>query len=182
MRRRDERPPIPDHVRIFHTTYKYLKNVSRFDRLVQLADPSPDSVCLDVGCGSGVYSTLKMAEYVKEVVGIDIDPHSVRDARKEMARWRQSAAHKAGAIRRKASLRVMNAEAMDFEDAAFDIVVSRGGLRQCENWDKAFAECLRVLKPGGKMLLIEVGMQRPRTSLERNAARRTPFILDRPLS
>ena len=46
----------------------------------------------------------------------------------------------------------MNAEALDFEDASFDVVVSRNLTWNLPHPDKAYAEWTRVLKPGGLLL------------------------------
>jgi SAM-dependent methyltransferase len=46
----------------------------------------------------------------------------------------------------------MNAEALDFEDASFDVVISRNLTWNLPNPDAAYAEWVRVLKPGGLLL------------------------------
>lgn len=48
-----------------------------------------------------------------------------------------------------------NAEALPFEDNRFDLVTMAFGLRNVTNKDKALAEIYRVLKPGGKCLILE---------------------------
>lgn len=48
-----------------------------------------------------------------------------------------------------------NAESLPFEDAQFDLVTMAFGLRNVTNKDKALAEIFRVLKPGGKCLVLE---------------------------
>ncbi len=48
-----------------------------------------------------------------------------------------------------------NAEELPFEDNAFDLVTMAFGLRNVTNKDKALAEIYRVLKPGGKCLVLE---------------------------
>ena len=48
------------------------------------------------------------------------------------------------------------AEAMDFADESFDLVVSCLSLIDIEHADQAIAEMARVLKPGGT-LLVEIG-------------------------
>ena len=46
----------------------------------------------------------------------------------------------------------MNAEALDFADESFDVVVSRNLTWNLPHPDKAYAEWARVLKPGGLLL------------------------------
>lgn len=48
-----------------------------------------------------------------------------------------------------------NAEALPFDDNAFDVVTMAFGLRNVTNKDKALSEIYRVLKPGGKCLVLE---------------------------
>ncbi|WP_371187259.1 bifunctional demethylmenaquinone methyltransferase/2-methoxy-6-polyprenyl-1,4-benzoquinol methylase UbiE [Thalassotalea maritima] len=48
-----------------------------------------------------------------------------------------------------------NAEALPFEDNTFDIVTIAFGLRNVTNKDKALASIFRVLKPGGRLLVLE---------------------------
>ena len=49
----------------------------------------------------------------------------------------------------------VNAEALPFPDAAFDAVTIAFGLRNVTDKDKALAEMQRVLKPGGRALILE---------------------------
>ncbi|WOT04819.1 bifunctional demethylmenaquinone methyltransferase/2-methoxy-6-polyprenyl-1,4-benzoquinol methylase UbiE [Shewanella youngdeokensis] len=48
-----------------------------------------------------------------------------------------------------------NAEALPFPDNHFDIITIAFGLRNVTNKDAAIASMLRVLKPGGKLLVLE---------------------------
>ena len=50
---------------------------------------------------------------------------------------------------------VCDAEKLPFPDAAFDVVSVAFGLRNMTHKDGALAEMLRVLKPGGKLLVLE---------------------------
>ncbi len=48
-----------------------------------------------------------------------------------------------------------NAEQLPFDDNSFDLVTMAFGLRNVTNKDKALSEIYRVLKPGGKCLVLE---------------------------
>lgn len=48
-----------------------------------------------------------------------------------------------------------NAESLPFEDNSFDLVTIAFGLRNVTNKDKALASIYRVLKPGGRLLVLE---------------------------
>jgi demethylmenaquinone methyltransferase/2-methoxy-6-polyprenyl-1,4-benzoquinol methylase len=49
----------------------------------------------------------------------------------------------------------LNAECLPFPDASFDAVTMAFGLRNVTDKDKALADICRVLKPGGRALVLE---------------------------
>ena len=49
-----------------------------------------------------------------------------------------------------------NAEALPFPDCSFEIVLSRLAFHHFPNRGKPFAEMVRVLKPGGKLVMIDM--------------------------
>ncbi|MCV5935037.1 class I SAM-dependent methyltransferase, partial [Escherichia coli] len=48
-----------------------------------------------------------------------------------------------------------NAEALPFPDNHFDVITIGFGLRNVTDKDKALASMFRVLKPGGRLLVLE---------------------------
>jgi demethylmenaquinone methyltransferase/2-methoxy-6-polyprenyl-1,4-benzoquinol methylase len=50
---------------------------------------------------------------------------------------------------------LVNAEALPFPEAAFDCIYIAFGLRNVTDKDRALAEMYRVLKPGGRLLVLE---------------------------
>ena len=113
-----------------------------------LAQIQPGETVLDVGCGTGSL-TIVAAERAGEtgkVYGIDPAPEMILLASKK--------AVKAGV---NIDFRVGLVEKTDFADNAFDVVLSSfmvhhlpGNLQQ-----RAFAEIYRVLKPGGRLLVVD---------------------------
>jgi SAM-dependent methyltransferase len=97
----------------------------------------PAGRALDVGCGEGRFCRMLAAEGWTPV-GIDPTEDLLATARE-----RDPAA----------DYRVGRAEALDFPDAAFDLVVSYLTLIDIPDARAALAEMARVLKPGGRLLI-----------------------------
>lgn len=116
------------------------------DALYRLLCPAPDGQYLDLACGSGNY-TVALAERGLSLTGID-------PSRTMLA----AAAAKSGAVRwRKGA-----AEALPFEDAAFDGALCTLAIHHFDDIGAAFAGVRRVLKPGGRFVLFtgEAGQMR----------------------
>lgn len=92
---------------------------------------------LVVGCGSGKEAGEISEAYNAEVTGIDLGTQFTLDS-------------SAGG---KAKLLIMNAEEMDFDDHAFDLVYSFHALEHIEHPALALREMSRVLRPGGAFLI-----------------------------
>ena len=108
---------------------------------------------LDLGCGAGT-DTLVAAQMVGptgSVTGIDMTP--------EMAAKARRSAEELGA----ANVTVVegDAERLPFADASFDVVISNGVIDLIPDKDAVFAELARVLRPGGRLQLADVTIQRP---------------------
>jgi len=92
---------------------------------------------LDVGCGEGRFCRMLKDAGVR-ATGIDPTP-----AMLEAARRRDP----------DGDYRLGNAEALDFADASFDLVVSYITLVDIPDFRAAIREMARVLKPGGSLLM-----------------------------
>lgn len=115
---------------------------------IDLAQPAPGEKVLDVGCGPG---TLALA--AKQRVGAGGEVHGI-DAAPEMIELAREKAAKAGAA---IDFQVGLIERIPFPDNYFDLATSTlmfhhlpGDLKR-----SGLAEILRVLKPGGHLLLVD---------------------------
>ena len=109
--------------------------------LVSAVDVRPGERVLDVACGSG-NAALAAAHRHAEVVGLDYVPALIERARK-----------RAEAEGSTVDFRVGDAQALPFEDHAFDVVLSVFGVIFAPDQERAMAELLRVTRPGGRIAL-----------------------------
>jgi ubiquinone/menaquinone biosynthesis C-methylase UbiE len=97
---------------------------------------------LEIGVGTGL--NLPLYERTLRIMGVDLSEAMLAEARA-----------RAAAIGRDVDLRQGNAEALDFPGDRFDTVVFSFCLCSIPDDRKAVAEGVRVLKPGGRVLLLE---------------------------
>jgi SAM-dependent methyltransferase len=109
--------------------------------VIERLDPQPGQRLLDVACGTGAVAELAAATGA-EVVGVDIAPALIEQARDRAAQ---------GGL--EIDYRVGDAEALELEDASFDLVASTCGVMFAPDHQAIAAELARVTKPGGRMAL-----------------------------
>lgn len=109
--------------------------------------PSQPKNILDVATGTGDFA-LACYEILKpeKITGIDISEGMLDIGRKKI--------EKAG-LQNKIELLNGDSEAILYEDNAFDAVTVAFGVRNFENLEKGLSEIKRVLKPGGKLIVLE---------------------------
>jgi len=102
----------------------------------------PGARVLDVACGTGLMSLAASRLTRGEVTLIGVDPSPGMSAQ----------------ARAKLSFEIHEgvAEALPVPDASFDFVMMGYALRHVTDWDRAFREFARVLRPGGRVLLLEI--------------------------
>ena len=117
--------------------------------LAERIAPRPGMRVLDLGCGTGTFAImLKRTHPETEVLGIDPDPDIVRMAERKAAR--------SGA---EIPLKIAGAEALPFDQGIFDLVASTLVFHHLPPGIKraALRELLRVLRPGGRVLILDFG-------------------------
>jgi demethylmenaquinone methyltransferase/2-methoxy-6-polyprenyl-1,4-benzoquinol methylase len=116
------------------------------ERAVELAQVGPGSRALDVATGTGDLA-IAMRERGADVVGVDFAEKMLEIART-----------KAPAI----EFRTGNALALDFPDDDFDAATVGFGARNFDDLDRGLAEMARVVKPRGRVVVLEITTpQRP---------------------
>lgn len=97
---------------------------------------------LEVGCGMGT-DGAQFARAGANYTGVDLTEAAV-----ELARKRFALSDLPG------TFRTADAENLDFADASFDIVYSHGVLHHTPDTERAVREVHRVLKPGGRAIIM----------------------------
>jgi SAM-dependent methyltransferase len=116
----------------------------RFFRMLGLS--SADHV-LDVGCGSGGPALIVAREIGCHVTGIDVDQAGIRAAEGLARRFDMTDT----LTFRRADV----AQPLPFADAMFDVILSMDALCHFPNRLRIFAEWLRVLRSGGRLLVTD---------------------------
>lgn len=115
----------------------------------ELADTDKPIKVLDVACGTADF-TIEIAQKVtpgSEVTGVDISEGMMAVGREKI--------RKAGVS---AELYTADCEALPYKDNTFDRISVGFGVRNFEHLDIGLKEMYRVLKPEGKLVIIELSV------------------------
>ncbi len=110
-----------------------------------LAEGNPKLI-LDVATGTGDFAVEALSLHPDKVIGVDISEGMLDVGRKKM---------KDRGFDPKIELMSGDSENLPFEENKFDAVIVAFGVRNFENLEKGLAEMRRVLKPGGRMVVLE---------------------------
>ncbi len=111
---------------------------------------------LDVACGTGDFSIAIAGEMIRRnkktagsVTGLDLSEGMLRIMKEKI-----HAAGLGGIV----TCINGDCEALDFPDGTFDRVTVAFGVRNFEDRERGLREILRVLKPGGKLIILELSV------------------------
>ena len=96
----------------------------------------------DIGCGNG-YVCSKYAIEGARVYGVDLTKKAIKLSYKRFKY-----------LRLKGNFKQASAEKLPFPNNSFDCVCSVGVLHHVKNTNKALKEIFRILKPGGRLILM----------------------------
>ncbi len=127
----------------------YVKSVghatgSDLQRMIDLAAPQRTERMLDLATGGG-HVARTFAPHVAEVVASDLTPGIIDHA----------GAYLIGLGLTNVTMAIVDAEQIPFDDASFDIVTCRIAPHHFPNPDRFVLESARVLRPGGRFVLVD---------------------------
>ncbi len=115
----------------------------RFDLMALVGLYDPRWVVGDLGCGTGQLSEA-MAPFVHEVVAVDVSPAMLAAARDRLVPFANVRIHEG------------ELENLPIEDARLDAATLSLALHHVPDPARVLAEVRRVLKPGGRLLIIDM--------------------------
>jgi demethylmenaquinone methyltransferase/2-methoxy-6-polyprenyl-1,4-benzoquinol methylase len=101
---------------------------------------------LDVATGTADFAIAAMKADPKKITGVDISEQMLEVGREKLAKLN---------LTDKIELLSGDSENLAFKDNFFDAVIVSFGVRNFENLEKGMSEILRVLKPGGLLIVLE---------------------------
>jgi len=124
-----------------------------FRNLIDQIGPRPGEAILEIGCGAGSLVRLLARRLGKSnpITAADVNPFLLREAAQ------LAEAEDLGEVIR---FTEGNAEALPFEDHSFDCAYSVTVFEECDA-DRAIAEAMRVIRPGGRVGLVVRAVDMP---------------------
>lgn len=128
-------PAEPKWIQLGHPSYVWRfgqdRRLALVDRHVHLAGRS----ILDLGCGIGTYVRM-FRRFSDDVHGVDVDPDRVARASESLP-----------------NIQVGFGERLPFPDERFDVVFLNEVIEHVDDDRRTTAECVRVLRPGGAVVM-----------------------------
>ena len=142
-----------DYDRLNHIMSLDIDKTWRRKALREIVSPEVRSV-LDLACGTGDF-TIAIARRMRRqsitghVTGVDLSEGMLAVMKEKVAQE---------GLADMISMQVGDGENLPFGPGAFDRVTIAFGIRNFENRTKGLQEMLRVLKPGGKLVILELSV------------------------
>jgi SAM-dependent methyltransferase len=105
------------------------------ERVRRYLQPERDDHVLEIGCSRGFLIDRVRRELAPATIGVDLNPEAIANAITD-------------------NISAMDAQSLGFEDESFDKIYSFHCIEHIPDLHRAFREMDRVLKPGGRILLV----------------------------
>ena len=120
-------------------------------KVVRMVSASKPNNILDIATGTGDLAIHMVTTGAKKITGLDISKGMLEVGRQKVAGKKLSDT---------IDMVVGDSENLPFEDHTFDVVTVAFGVRNFESLEKGLSEILRVLKKGGKLVILETSVPR----------------------
>lgn len=141
----------PEYDRLNHLMSLNMDKLWRRKALQKIVTKDKSQKILDIACGTGDFSIAiaERANPLTEIEGIDISEGMLEVMRTKLARR---------GLDGRVSARLGDSESLPYPDNSFDRVTIAFGIRNFEHREKALEEILRVLKPCGRLVILELSI------------------------
>lgn len=123
-----------------------IDNLWRKKAIKCISDIAPNPLMLDVASGTGDLAIAALKLNPQKVIGIDISTEMLNVGIKKIKRK---------GYQNLIELKKGDSENLEFHDNTFDGITAAFGVRNFENLNKGLSEMYRVLKPKGKIVILE---------------------------
>ena len=139
----------PEYDRLNHILSLDIDRIWRRRAVRKIADASSPLNILDVACGTGDFAVAiaRKAAAGSHITGLDLSEGMLDIGRKKAAQ---------AGLGDKIEMVQGDCESLPYQDHSFDRVTVAFGVRNFEHLDIGLKEMLRVLKPGGKAVILEL--------------------------
>jgi len=118
-------------------------------KVVAIVGENNPKQILDIATGTGDLAIMMATLNPERIVGLDISAGMLEVGKQKISKANLSD---------KIEMLVGDSENMPFEDNTFDAITVSFGVRKFANLDKGLTESKRVLKPNGKLVILETSV------------------------
>ena len=141
----------PDYDKLNHILSLDIDKSWRSKAIREIVERDTPLNILDVASGTGDFAigTARKAADGSHITGIDLSEGMLKIGREKVAKE---------GLSDMISMQEVDCEALPFSDRTFDRVTVAFGVRNFEHLETGLNEMLRVLKPGGKLVILELSV------------------------
>ena len=118
-------------------------------KVVKIASKTAPQRVLDIATGTGDLAIALKKTNATQIIGLDISPGMLAIGKDKV---------KALSLDKTITMVLGDSENLSYEDNYFDLVTVAFGVRNFENLEKGLGELFRVLRPQGKLIILETSV------------------------
>ena len=122
-----------------------IDHIWRYKAINELKEIEPKRI-LDLATGTGDFAIAALRLKPEQIIGMDISAGMLEVGKTKMLKKKYNHI---------IDMRLGDSENLPFEDNYFDALTVGFGVRNYENLEKGLNEMLRVVRPGGKLVILE---------------------------